>query len=214
MSRRSALAELSVVTSEQWGMVTAAQARRAGVSRVDLNRLIGDGVMERIDEADGVYRLTGSPPDPELDGLRAAWLQLGRDRSWEERVRAADAVVSHRSAAHARGLGDLIPSAHDFYVDRRHRLVRPDLVLHVRGGMAIEWDTAGGLPVCRVEQIIADLLMDHEDESAVATVCQDAVRDGLTSGEKLHRTLTGIAGKLTSPVEALLDRLLTSRRIS
>jgi hypothetical protein len=211
MSRRSALAGLSALTSEQWGMVTAAQARRAGVSRVDLNRLIGDGVMERVDEAEGVYRFTGSPPDPELDGLRAAWLQLGKERSWDERIRRADAVVSHRSAAHARGLGDLIPSAHDFYVDRRHRFVRPDLVLHVRGRMAIEWETAAGLPVCTVEQIVADLLMDHEDESAVATVCQDAVRDGLTSRDKLRRALAGIAEKLTAPVDLMLDRLLAVR---
>lgn len=214
MSRRSALVGVSALTSEQWGMITAAQARRAGVSRVDLNRLIADGVMERLDGAEGVYRLTGSPSDPDLDDLRAAWLQLGRERSWEERVRAADAVVSHRSAAHARGLGDLIPSTHDFYVDRRHRLVRPDLVLHVRSEMAIEWDTSNGLPVCRVEQIVADLLADREDESAVATICQDAIRDGHTSREKLRRALVGIAAKLTSPVDVMLDRLLTSRRTS
>jgi len=33
------MALLSSTAGEQWGMVTAGQARRLGVSRVDLNRL-------------------------------------------------------------------------------------------------------------------------------------------------------------------------------
>jgi hypothetical protein len=33
------MASLSPVVSDQWGMLTAAHARRLGVSRVDLNRL-------------------------------------------------------------------------------------------------------------------------------------------------------------------------------
>jgi hypothetical protein len=193
---------ISSWTSEQWGMLTAGQARRARVSRVDLNRLVADGILERVDGADGVYRLTGSQEDPDLDPLRAAWLQLGGPLSWEERVRHPDAVASHRSAAYARGLGDLIPAEHEFYVDRRRRPVRDDVRLRVRAGMRISWSTWRGLPVCTVEQIIADLLADHEDESAVATVCRDAVRDGLTSRERLLPAL----GSSAAP--DLVDRLL------
>jgi hypothetical protein len=40
LSKATALAAISSVASEQWGMITANQARRVGVSRQNLNRLI------------------------------------------------------------------------------------------------------------------------------------------------------------------------------
>src|ERR1039458_8848695 len=64
MSRGRALAALSVLTAEQWGMVTAAQARWLGVSRVDIGRLLADGALELVEGAARVYRLAGWPPDP------------------------------------------------------------------------------------------------------------------------------------------------------
>src|SRR6266508_3594889 len=208
MSRRTALMMLSSWTSQQWGMVTAGQARRAGVSRVDVSRLVADGILERVDGADGVYRLAGSPEDPDIDGLRAAWLQLGGALSWEERRRLADTVVSHRSAAHARGLGDLIPHEHEFYVDRRRRLARDDVRLRVRSEMPIEWSLWNGLPVCTVEQIVGDLLADHEDESAVATICRDTLRDGLTTRDRLRPAVARVSAAYRTSSDELIDRLL------
>ena len=72
------MASLSPVASDQWGMLTAAQARRLGVSRVDLNRLVKDGTLGPVPGAPRVYRFTGVPDDPDQDPVRAAWLQLGR----------------------------------------------------------------------------------------------------------------------------------------
>ncbi|MBA2696145.1 MAG: type IV toxin-antitoxin system AbiEi family antitoxin domain-containing protein, partial [Actinobacteria bacterium] len=51
MSRGKAVAALSPLAAGQWGMVTAAQARELGISRVDLNRLVHDGTLERIEAA-------------------------------------------------------------------------------------------------------------------------------------------------------------------
>jgi len=182
------MASLSRVASDQWGMLAAAHARRLGVSRVDLNRLVQDGTLEPVIGAARVYRLTGVPEDPDQDPVRAAWLQLGKGRLWEERVRDVDAVVSHRSAAHVRSLGDLIPRVHEFYVPTRVRLRRTDLRLRVRPKIAsIDWDLSGGLPVCTIEKIVADLLADHEDESAVAQIVRDGIRDGLFGREELER---------------------------
>ena len=59
------MASLSPVVSDQWGMLTAAHARRLGVSRVDLNRLVEDGTFEPVSGAARVYRLTGVPDDPD-----------------------------------------------------------------------------------------------------------------------------------------------------
>ncbi|MGH3544835.1 MAG: hypothetical protein ACRDPW_02750 [Mycobacteriales bacterium] len=192
MSRRKAMALLSTVSGEQWGMVAAGQARRLGVSRVDLNHLVGDGTLEPIPGAARVYRLTGAPADPELDPLRAAWLQLGGSKTWGERTADPDAVVSHRSAAHARSLGDLIPLMHEFYVSTRHRLRREDVRLRVRSRMEKgTWTVWSGLPVCTIEVIVSDLLHDHEDESAIAQIVQDAMRDGLLNSAGLQRAVRG-----------------------
>jgi hypothetical protein len=185
------MASLSPVVSDQWGMLTAAHARRLGVSRVDLNRLVEDGTFEPVSGAARVYRLTGVPDDPDQDPVRAAWLQLGKGRLWEERVRDGDAVVSHRSAAHVRSLGDLIPRVHEFYVPTRVRLRRTDLRLRVQPRIArSDWSLSGGLPVCTIEKIVADLLGDHEDESAVTQIVRDGIRDGLLGRDELERAAT------------------------
>jgi hypothetical protein len=187
MSRRTALAAISSVASEQWGMITAGQARRLGVSRQDLKRLVDDGTLAIADQATRVYRLTGAPENPDLDPLRAAWLQLGGARSWDERTAAPDLVISHRSAAHLRGLGDLIPNEHEFYATTRLRPRRSDIRLRVRSQIAPNsWEIWGGLPVHTVPAILDDLLTDGEDESAVAQVIRDALALGLLRREALN----------------------------
>jgi hypothetical protein len=190
-------------------MCTAAQARDAGVSRVDLNRLVADGILERVPDAARVYRLAGSPENPELDGLRAAWLQLGPDRGWDDRIAVPDAIVSHRSAAHLCGLGELIPTAHEFYVSRRHRVARLDVTMRVRADLSrIAWTVRDGLPVCTVEQIVADLLADREDESAVASICRDALREGLTTPARLRPAVARHAIRYASTPDDLLARIV------
>jgi hypothetical protein len=101
-----------------------------------------------------------------------------------------DAVVSHLSAAHVSGLGDLITRVHEFYVPTRVRLRRTDLRLRVRPRIArSDWNMSGGLPVCTIEKIVADLLADHEGESAVAQIVRDGIRDGLLGRDELERAV-------------------------
>jgi hypothetical protein len=180
-------------------MVTAAQARDLGVSRVDLNRLVRDGSLERVEGAARVYRLTGAPPEPDLEGLRAAWLQLGNGQVASARLRRPDAVASHRSAAAALGLGDLLNGTHEFYVPQRRQLRRQDVRLRVRSALADDqWRVVAGLPVCTAERVVADLLAEREDESAVARICQDALRAGLLTWSRL----VDLAGTAAAPYGA------------
>lgn len=138
------------------------------------------------------FRLVGGPEDPDRDAARAVWLQLGRDRTWEERQNHPDAIASHRTAAHLRDLGDLIARRHEFYVTMRHRLARDDVQLRVRPPLPPrEWAWWDGLPVTTPAQIVADLLADREDESAVAQICQDALRDGLLTHAQLLEAVSG-----------------------
>jgi len=201
------MAGISLVASEQWGMITAGQARRLGVSRQDVNRLVDDGTLAVVDQAARVYRLTGVPEDPEFDPLRAAWLQLGGAKSWHERVAAPGVVISHRSAAHLRGLGDLIPHEHEFYATTRLRPRRDDIKLRVRSRIAAgSWEVWGGLPVHTVPAIIEDLLSDDEDEAAVAQVVRDALALGLLRRESLRGVIEPYAAAYghSDPEEFLL----------
>lgn len=191
---------LSPFAAEQWGMVTAAQARELEVSRLDLSRLVQDGTFERIEPGAQVYRLTGSPPDPDLDPLRAAWLQLGAGTPTAQRLRVPDAVVSHRSAAAALGLGDLLSDVHEFYSRTRRRLRREDVRIRVRPQLPRQdWMVVRGLPVTTARKIVADLLHDREDESAVARIVRDALRAELLTPTELEDSVRSHAAAYGVP---------------
>jgi hypothetical protein len=167
-------------------MVTAAQARAAGVSRVDVARLFADGVLEPVSGAVRVYRLVGAPPDPDRDPVRAAWLQLGDGRPASRRLRVPDAVVAGRSAALMLGLGDLGAGVHEFWVSSRRQLRRDDVQLLVRRDLPADaWSVVEGLPVSTPARVVADLFREREDGSAIARVSQDAVAAGRLSIEAL-----------------------------
>jgi hypothetical protein len=175
---------------------------------VDIGRLLADGALELVAGAARVYRLAGSPPDPELDPLRGAWLQLCGDRPIMLVLADPGAVTSHRSAANALGLGDVIASVHEFYVTGRRQPRRADLRLRGWGTLGRDqWHVTGGLPVCLADRIVGDLLADREDESAVAGICQDAVHAGLLDPGRL----TGLAAPHAAAYGASGGAVLAAR---
>lgn len=114
----------------------------------------------------------------------------GGARPWHERITDPDVVISHRSAAHLRGLGDLVPHEHQFYAVTRLRPRRSDIKLRVRSQIATgSWEVWGGLPVRTVPAIIDDLLSDNEDESAVAQVVRDTLERGLLRRDALRAVI-------------------------
>lgn len=191
---------LSPLAAGQWGMVTASQARELGVSRVDLNRLVHDGSLDRVDAAARVYRLAGSPPDPDLDELRAAWLQLGEGMPTARRLRDPDAVVCRRSAAAVLGLGDLLADVHEFYSPVRRRPRRADVCIRVRTALPPgDWRVVGGLPVTTAARVVTDLLADREDQSAVARVVQDGLRAEVLGRGELEDLVAAAAAAYGAP---------------
>ena len=211
---------LAEFTVQQWGMVTAAQARSAGVSRADVGRLIVDGALEVMPRASRVYRLAGAPVDPDRDAVRAVWLQLGGSGAAAVRLRAPDAVVAGRSAALMLGIGDLAAPVHEFYVTSRRQLRRDDVRLRVRGVLpSSDWRVVDGLPVCTVPRVLADLLGELEDGSAVARICQDALRAGLIDRARLRTVVAAhvAAYGAVSPndfVSDLLGKASTTDEVS
>lgn len=168
MSYELTVAELA---EGQAGMFTAAQAASAGVPRQALSRLRRRQLVERV--AHGVYRLTGTPPDP-VDELRAAW--LGTSHSTESARRTDEpVVVSHRSAAWLHQLGDLDADRHEFTTSQRRQSRRGDIRFH-RGALpATDITTVDGLPVTTVERTVEDLGRTHTDGEHLARVVRDAV---------------------------------------
>lgn len=172
MPQYPTLARLTETAEDQWGLITRQQALGAGVSRRTMERLTAEGsVLRKV--AHGVYRLTGAP-QPDREGLRAAWLQLAPAvPGWARK--AEQGVVSHRSAAAMYGVGDLPEERFEFTVARRHQSRRPDVRLHHRKLADAEWIVLRGLPVTRPARIASDLLRDREDPAAVAQIVGDAL---------------------------------------
>lgn len=175
MKGHDVLRALSEITAYQWGMVTSAQARRHGVTRLDLSRLAAVGLLERL--AHGVYKDAGAPGD-QLDDLRAAWLSTDPKRFGYERSRdrASDVVVAGVSAARLHGIGDLWERHHDFIAPTRRQSQRNEIRYRRRVLDPRDITIAEGLPVLTPEATIADLFDAEADLRHIGNALRDAAQ--------------------------------------
>ncbi|WP_433010895.1 type IV toxin-antitoxin system AbiEi family antitoxin domain-containing protein [Kribbella sp. CA-294648] len=206
------LLDVAALASEQWGLVTTAQAAEVGVSPKMMARWAKDGSLERL--AHGVYKLAGTAYDPRED-LRVAWLTLEPQRTAAERISTdpIDAVVSHRSAARLHELGDLEADRYQFTVEGRKQSRRPDVRIRRRseGIDRDSWTLVGGLPVTTVMTTIVDLAADGTDGGHLAGVVRDAISTASVDLAKLSEALRPYAhryGVQTGDGLALLRRFL------
>ncbi|MFF1779952.1 type IV toxin-antitoxin system AbiEi family antitoxin domain-containing protein [Streptomyces virginiae] len=179
MDRSEAIRRLGVIAADQWGLVTARQAQAAGISRVDLTRLIDADLLQRA--VHGVYQLPGGTPATYL-GIKAAWLRLDPGVSAWERALTGDraAVVSHASACQLYDIGD-IPADHvEISVPRRRTTREPGVILHKAAIDAADVTLVDGLPTTTVDRTICDLLRARADGGHIGRVLADADQRGLT----------------------------------
>ncbi|MFD7075775.1 type IV toxin-antitoxin system AbiEi family antitoxin domain-containing protein [Nocardioides sp. NPDC057577] len=212
MKSNMAALRVATVTSMQWGIVTSAQAKAHGVTRLDLSRLETAGHLVRLTH--GVYRNAGTPSD-EFEDLRAAWLSTDPGRFATERLDdgPAGVIVSGASAAHLHQLGDIPADRHEFTTEHRRQTQRPDLRYRQRSVASREITIAAGLPVTTVERTLADLVEARTDLSLVADVLRDAVSKTTVDTASLTRLLAPLAarnGLRSGDGEGLLQRLLES----
>jgi len=213
---------LADLAAEQWGLLTAAQAGKLGVSAQQVARMAAGGILERLRH--GVYRLAGNPANP-LDEIRAAWLSL------EPAATAADhltqkhpGVLSHRSAAHVHHLGDVDADAIEFTVPRRKQSRSGDVQFHIDSTLQrSDWTLVDGFPVTTIETTIGQLAAERLDGGHLAGVVRDALVTHHLDIEAITAVLRPSAhyygvplGAASELVELLLDQAgipETTRRI-
>ncbi|SFQ81987.1 type IV toxin-antitoxin system AbiEi family antitoxin domain-containing protein [Amycolatopsis rubida] len=177
------LEALELVGSTQQGLVTAAQARTAGVSKMQVKRLADAGIVQHL--LHGVYALPSAPGGP-VQSVRAAWLATGSRPAGSRPL----AVVSGESAAAVHRLGDLVPSVHEFSTAVRRQSARDDVRYRKRDLPAGDVTTVDGLPVTTVARTVADLAAAETDSGHLAAV----VRDAYTSDEGASDALAAALG--------------------
>lgn len=199
MAAVDVLETLELVGSTQRGLVSTAQAREAGVSKMALSRLAARGTLRRVRH--GVYALPSADAGP-LQDVRAAWLAAGGESTL---------VVSGASAAAAHGLGDLVPAKHEFTTASRRQTSQPDIRFRKGELGAGDVTRVDGLPVTTVVRTVADLARAATDVGHLAALVGDAIDRPDTTATDLVMALEPAAARFGHGDGAsLLKALLTA----
>jgi predicted transcriptional regulator of viral defense system len=138
----------------QDGLFSASQAAAKGVDRHQLQRLVGQRLLER--DQRGLYRLA---PFPESD--RA---ELWRAVLWPAVQRVdTPAVLSDGTALSLYEVSTINPSVIDITVPRWLRLRRspaPSIRIHRRDYESTDVTTVSGLPVTTLYRTLIDVILD------------------------------------------------------
>lgn len=175
MNQAEVLATLELIASDQWGIVTTAQAGREGIERLRLSRLAEKGELDRVRQ--GVYLLPSHRAGPH-DEIRAAWLSLEPKKFIEERWEDRHpVVVSHESAARVHGIGRLIPPNITFSTEGKKQTRQHGIRIYTRRELQdSDIVSVDGLPVTSVTRTVADLAEAGIERNYLADLVADALR--------------------------------------
>lgn len=170
--------DLRYLASEQYGLITTAQAEGVGVSRVAVHRMVGQGELRSIRR--GVFSFE-SAPVASHEEVRAAWLALDPGRTVAERLQdEKSAVICTTSAAAVLGIGDFETEQHEFYVYARKQSRASDIHIRVRSVEIHDIQVVEGLKVTSPTRIVTDLLAEIREIEHIGTLLVDAVQRGYT----------------------------------
>jgi predicted transcriptional regulator of viral defense system len=187
---RSRFDELVALADEHDGLLTAEQAREAGVTDSVLTRLVQRGRLERT--ARGVFRIPYFQPD-RFSQYREAVLSVKANRG------PNDAALSHTTALAVYGISDVNPSLIHLTVPRSARLRRQmpkGVVLH-REDLAPE-DVAveEGIPITTISRTVIDLLHSGGRIDLIRQAISDARRDGLIRNDEAKQLRRRVEARL------------------
>lgn len=176
---------LAGIAELQWGLLTARQAEAAGVTRMQLSRLVASGGLLRV--IHGVYRIAGAP-ESDHEEVLAAWLSLGGAERPDEGGVAA-VVAAGTTAAALHGVGNYFLDGLDFITPARRATRLEGVRLRTRQLTADQVTIADGVPALTIEETAADILALTGDTSNVALLLADGIRRGMVSRAALERAL-------------------------
>jgi len=180
-ARKDDLSALGEIAERQEGYFSAAQGALAGVDRHRLQRLTGQGIIERAKR--GIYRFPSYPL-----GDRA---ELWRAALWPS-VRRGDVLgtLSHGTALSLYEISTINPSAIDISLPRSiriRRVVPPAYRLHFRDYGDNEVTRLLGLPVTTLYRTLLDLILGTSEAQFVAESLDNAQRMGLLTSTEVNR---------------------------
>ncbi|MGW9460878.1 type IV toxin-antitoxin system AbiEi family antitoxin domain-containing protein [Streptomyces globisporus] len=201
MNRGEQLRRIAEHAADQWGLVTAAQAKRIGLSAVQILRLTETGLIENVGR--GVYLLQAAGFPLHLE-IKIAWLRLQPAAFASERPLGGkdSGVVSHASACQLHGLGDIPAPKAEISVPRRRTTTDP--FVHLRT-VQLEPDDitlVQGLPVTTARRTILDLLRTKADGGHVGGVIADAEHLDLIEIQDLQDAAQPFARNYGLPAQA------------
>jgi predicted transcriptional regulator of viral defense system len=211
MDRADQLAALSGPAADQWGLITAAQAKELGLNPVQLLRLTESGLLENVSR--GVYLLSASGMPLHLD-IKAAWLRLQPTVfAWDRPAGHPDSgVISHATACRLHELGDIPAPDVEITVPRRRTTNEPFVRLRTAPLDPAEITVVDGLPVTTAPRTITDLLRAKTDGGHVGGVIADANRRDLIDLDELADRVQPYARKYglkaTATGHALINHLV------
>lgn len=167
------IARLAEASGNRWGLVTTAQAERAGISRKQMSRLASLGAVVRV--AQGVYRMAPAC-DPRLEGLVARWLMLAAPVEPTTATGAPSVVTAGESAALLHGIGSIRSGNYEFIVPERRRTRLSSVVLRTDALTPGEVTVVDRIPILTVERTIADLITTRTPLAVVDRMLREAVR--------------------------------------
>ncbi|MDN3903316.1 type IV toxin-antitoxin system AbiEi family antitoxin domain-containing protein, partial [Arthrobacter sp. YD2] len=204
---KDVLATVSELAAAQWGLLTTSQAAAHGVTRMQLVRLVGAGLLDRVDQ--GIYSMASSTTD-NFRSLHASWLSLDPGNTVEQRItRSREAIVaSHTSAAALHSMGDLLHDVPEITTRQRKQTVRA-IRLHRLSLSADDVVLVDALPTTTPERTIADLVRSGHDLTHIADAVRDGHRSGILDFSKLREKLAHVANRTPYGAgDELLERIL------
>jgi predicted transcriptional regulator of viral defense system len=161
------------LATEQYGYVTADDARDLGIDPHRLVVLAARGDLDRV--AQGLYRFSVIPTT-----MRDQWMEA---TLWARRR----GVLSHETALELWDLGDVSPAKVHVSVPRALKLRRsapPAYAVHVRDLHEAEVTRHEGIPVVTPVRAILDAIETHVSPHLVEQSARIAVERGLLSREE------------------------------
>ncbi|MFH8886756.1 type IV toxin-antitoxin system AbiEi family antitoxin domain-containing protein [Streptomyces californicus] len=207
MDRGEQLGRLAEYAADQWGLVTAAQAKRIGLNAVQILRLTEAGLLESVGR--GVYLLQAAGFPLHLE-IKVAWLRLQPAVFVSERPLGGkdSGVVSHASACQLHGLGDIPAPKAEISVPRRRTTTEPFVHLRTAQLEPDDITLVEGLPVTTARRTILDLLRSKTDGGHLGGVIADAERLDLIDIQDLQESAQPFARTYGLPAQATGQELL------